>query len=197
MRTRILLTLMVLAIFSACNNSETTTAKTDTTAAPPPVDTPVVAAPAAEAPVDPTVQLVQLTLRDQLKADLEKGLVDSLSRSFKYASYDLNGDGNKEIFVGLTGPNFCGSGGCTQYLLDHQGNVITRFTVSDYPVVVDSKKTKDWSDLFILSGGKHHIMKFDGKKYPSNPSTQPVLKLTPGDDLPRMLVWENTPSYTF
>lgn len=78
-------------------------------------------------------------------------------------------------------------------LLENQGNEITNFTVSDYPVVIDNNKSKEWKDLFILSGGKYHIIKFDGKKYPSNPSVQPVLKDIPGDDLPRALNFFNEP----
>jgi len=140
-----------------------------------------------------TADLVRLTLRDQLKTDLEANLIDSISRRFIFFEYDLNGDGRNEIFVGLVGLYFCGSGGCTQFLLDDQGNVITRFTVADYPVVIDTHKTNGWNDLFIHSGGKDRIVKFDGKKYPSNPSTLPALNTLPGDSLPRALNFMNEP----
>jgi hypothetical protein len=140
-----------------------------------------------------TAVLVRLTLKDQLKADLEKNIVDSLSRKFIFFEYDLNDDGNKEIFTGVTGPYFCGSGGCSPYILDNQGNVITHFSVSDYPFVVDNKKTNGWKDLFIMSNGKYRIVKFDGKKYPSNPSTLPALKTIPGDGLTRALNYVNEP----
>jgi hypothetical protein len=140
-----------------------------------------------------TADLVRLTLQDKYKSDLEKNLIDSLSRKFIFFEYDLNGDSKKEIFIGLTGPYFCGSGGCSIMLLDNQGNEITNFTVSDYPVVIDNNKSKEWKDLFILSGGKYHTMKFDGKKYPSNPSVQAELKLIPGDGLPRALNFVNEP----
>ncbi len=140
-----------------------------------------------------TADLVRLTLQDKLKADLEKNIVDSLSRKFIFFEYDLNDDGNKEIFVGLIGPYFCGSGGCSPYLLDNQGNVITHFSVSDYPIVIDNNKTNGWKDLFIRSNGKDRIVKFDGKKYPSNPSTLPALKVLPGDGLPRALNFVNEP----
>lgn len=140
-----------------------------------------------------TADLVRLTLKDKYKSDLDKNLIDSLSRKFIFFEYDLNGDSKKEIFVGLTGPYFCGSGGCTILLLDDQGNDITNFTVSDYPVVIDNKKTGNWKDLFIMSGGKYHVIKSVGKNYPSNPSTQPVLKEIPGDDLPRALNFMNEP----
>ena len=140
-----------------------------------------------------TGDLVRLTLQNKFKSDLDKNLIDSLSRKFIFFEYDLNGDSKKEIFVGLTGPYFCGSGGCSIMLLDNQGNEITNFTVSDYPVVIDNNKSKEWNDLFISSGGKYHTMKFDGKKYPSNPSVHTELKVLTGDGLPRALNYENEP----
>ena len=139
-----------------------------------------------------TADLVRLTLQDKLKSDLEKNLVDSLSRKFIFFEYDLNDDGKKEIFVGHTGPYFCGSGGCTPYLLDNQGNVITKFSVSR-DMVIDNKKTNGYKDLFIYSGGKFRIVKFNGKTYPSNPSTLPALNVIPGDGLPRALNFVNEP----
>jgi hypothetical protein len=36
---------------------------------------------------------------------------------FNAASIDLDGDGVNEFIVGLNGPNECGSGGCTSYIL--------------------------------------------------------------------------------
>jgi len=140
-----------------------------------------------------TAELVRTTLREQMKSDLDKGLIDSSARKFIFFEYDLNDDGKKEIFVGLNGSYFCGSGGCTQYLLDDKGKIITIFTVSDYPVVIDTKKTNGWKDLFIHSGGKDRIVKFNGQKYPSNPSTLPALKVLPGDGLPRALNYINEP----
>ena len=204
-----LLALLFLGGIYACNSpekkEEPAAVTTDTT-------TPNVTAPAPEPPYDPdptdtipgnlyginssskqTADLVRLTLQDRLKTDLEKNLIDSISRKFIFFEYDLDDDGNKEIFVGLIGPYFCGSGGCSPYILDNQGNIITHFTVSDYPIVVDNNKTNGWKDLFIRSGGKDRIVKFDGKKYPSNPSTQPALKITPGDGLPRALNFVNEP----
>jgi hypothetical protein len=139
-----------------------------------------------------TADLVRKTLQDKLKNDLEKNLVDSLSRKFIFFEYDLNDDGKKEIFVGHTGPYFCGSGGCTIYLLDNQGNDITQFAVSR-DIVIDHKKTNGYKDLFIYSGGKFRIAKFNGKTYPTNPSILQALKVIPGDGLPRALDFVNEP----
>lgn len=140
-----------------------------------------------------TANIVRLTLQNLYKDDLSKNIIDDYSKRFIFFEYDLNDDGKKEILVGLTGPYFCGSGGCTQYILDNQGTVISKFTVADYPVVIDTEKSSGWKNLFIYSGGKNRIVKFDGKKYPSNPSLQPELKVTPGDGLPRALNFINEP----
>ncbi|VXC07951.1 conserved hypothetical protein [Flavobacterium sp. 9R] len=140
-----------------------------------------------------TADLIRLTLKDLYKDDLAKNFIDDNSKKFIFFEYDLNEDGKKEILVGLTGGYFCGTGGCTQLLLDDQGNVITQFSVSGNPVVIDTNKTNGWKDLFIYSGSKYRIVKFNGKTYPSNPSMQPELKVTPGDGLPRALDFEHEP----
>lgn len=140
-----------------------------------------------------TANLVRITLKKLLKEDLEKKLINETSRKFIFFEYDLNDDGKKEILVGLTGSYFCGSGGCTQYILEDQGNVISKFTVADNPVIIDSYKSNGWKDLIIHSGGKNHLVKFNGKKYPSNPSMQPEFKMIPGDDLTRALNFVNEP----
>ena len=128
MKKNILLiaTFILTGIF-ACTTSEkkeenSTTATTEATA---PAEVP----PATETPYDPdptdtipgdryginssskqTADLVRLTLQDKLKSDLEKNLIDSISRKFIFFEYDLNDDGKKEIFVGHIVPYFCGSG---------------------------------------------------------------------------------------
>lgn len=140
-----------------------------------------------------TAELVTAIVKNKFKKDIEQQLLDSFSRKFIFFEYDLNDDGKKEIFVGFVGMYFCGTGGCTQLLLDNDGNEINTFTVADYPIVIDNHKTNGWKDLFIRSGNKDHIVKFDGKKYPSNPSLLPVLKVLPGDGLPRALNYLNEP----
>lgn len=144
-----------------------------------------------EAVSSKTAATVRASLLRLYGEDLKLGIVDSLSRRFIFFEHDLNADGTKEIFVGLTGPYFCGSGGCTQLLLDQEGVVISKFTVSDYPLVIDEERTNAWKDLFLRSDGDYRRAKFDGTKYPSNPSLLPKLEILPGDGLARALDWEN------
>ncbi len=199
------LTMVILVAFGSCKNDS----KENLPAADKPAVTDSIISKKPE-PIDPdptdsipaeryginssnaqTADLVRLTVQDLYKDDLSKNFIDENSRKFIFFEFDLNEDGKKEIFVGLTGSYFCGSGGCTQLILDDQGNVISTFSVSGYPVIIDNNKTNGWKDLFIYSGSKNRIVKFDGKTYPSNPSVLPELKSIPGDRLPRALNFIN------
>lgn len=140
-----------------------------------------------------TENLIRTSFQTLFKDDLAGNIIPDLSRKFIFFEYDLNGDSINEIFAGLTGPYFCGSGGCTIYLFNHDGTVLTRFTVAEYPIVISDSKTMGFKDLIIQSNGQNHLVKFDGKRYPSNPSIAPVLKLIPGDGLPRALDFINEP----
>lgn len=133
------------------------------------------------------VAVVQGHLRALFTADIERRLIPAASRRFTLAEHDLNADGRPELFVGLTGPYFCGSGGCSWLLLRHTGTRITRFTVSRYPVLVGTTRTNGWCDLLVSSSAGYHRLKFDGMKYPANPSLLPVLPGAPPSGLPRLL----------
>lgn len=152
--------------------------------------------PYSQADQENIKRLIQKTLTDIFKEDLEKGFLDSLSRQYKYSQVDLNEDGNLEILVGLTGPYFCGSGGCTVLLLSHYGDVITRFSVVDYPAYVDSETTNGWRNLILYSGGENRVAQFDGQTYPSNPSTlEPYTG--PIENLLKLLDWQNQEAFSF
>jgi hypothetical protein len=152
---------------------------------------------ATQATEDNTVRLIRLTLSDLYKDDIGKELIDTFSRQFKYSQYDLNNDGRQEILVGLTGPYFCGSGGCTMYLLTNHGDVITKFSVVSYPVYVDTITTKGWKDLIIYSGGSNRVVKWNGKSYPSNPSILPKMTAEPSAKQTKLLDWEEQQSFNF
>jgi len=121
-----------------------------------------------------TLNLLKLRLGKMFKDDLAKNLIDTQSRKFRLFEHNINQEPKKEIFVGLTGPYFCGSGGCTVLLLNPEGELITKFTVTEYPILIANTLTKGWKDLILHSQGKDHLMMFNGKTYPSNPSIQPA-----------------------
>ncbi len=99
------------------------------------------------------------------------------------AFMDLNGDGVKDALVLLEGRDWCGSGGCTLLVLKGVKDgfkFVSRSTLIRGPLLVSDKKSKGWSDLVVdVSGGgmppKKVALKFNGRKYPLNPSVQPAL----------------------
>jgi len=186
-KTCILLALLLITLFIQCQpgNEKAETGK-DSTSSDNPLEQPMLTDSAAlddkqhlnEAALD-NVEQAKEFLQSYFKEDLQKGLLDTMSRQFLLQEADLNNDGKDELFVGLTGPYFCGSGGCTFLLLDQRGKLITKFTVSDYPVFVDTIVTQGWQDLLVQSRGKFHRLKFSGNKYPGNPSVAPVIDSLP------------------
>lgn len=98
-----------------------------------------------------------------------KFLNDS-QKKFKYDSFDLNSDGKEEYIIFLQNNYFCGTGGCTYFLLSNNGSLITKFTVSTNPFKVLKNKTNDWFDIVIQINGNNKVLKFNGESYPSNPS---------------------------
>ncbi|MDZ7613001.1 MAG: hypothetical protein U5K51_04295 [Flavobacteriaceae bacterium] len=79
-------------------------------------------------------------VNDYLKKDLP--ILSEEDRKFQYFSVDLNGDGKDEYFVNFMTSYFCGTGGCSVVLLDHESNVITNFSVMDNPIYAENAKTK-------------------------------------------------------
>lgn len=112
--------------------------------------------------------------------------VEALSRpstetSFRYALYDLNGDGISDAVVILQGRRWCGSGGCTMLVLrgmDRGFSLVSKVTISNEPVMVASAIVHGWHTLLVSvrGGGSHPAMArmtFDGNRYLLNPSVQP------------------------
>ena len=128
-------------------------------------------APAKE---DKAVELIRKQLNILLKKDLPAMTKDD--RFFYYDAFDLNNDQKNEYFVGFSNPYFCGSGGCTGYILNNDGSVINKFTVTDFPIYVTTSTSDKFYDLIAVSGGKFHLLKLKNGKYPSNPSVQEVVK---------------------
>lgn len=117
-----------------------------------------------------TVELI----REQLNVLLEKDLaaMTKEDRFFYYEAFDLNNDKKDEYFVGFSNPYFCGSGGCSGYILNNDGSVINKFTVTDFPIYVTTSSTEKFYDLIFETGGEFHLLKMKNGKYPSNPSVQ-------------------------
>jgi len=123
---------------------------------------------------DEAVELIRKQLQILLKKDLPA--LTKEDRHFYYEAFDLNHDQKDEYFVGFSNSYFCGSGGCSGYILSNDGNLINSFTVADFPIYVTTTPTEKFYDLIMETGGKFHHIKFKNGKYPSNPSVQPEHK---------------------
>lgn len=123
---------------------------------------------------DKAVETIRKQLLVLLKSDLPA--ITKENRFFYYEAFDLNNDKKNEYFVGFSNPYFCGSGGCSGYILNNDGSVINSFTVTDFPILVTASKSDSFYDLIFESRGIFHQMKMKNGKYPSNPSVQKVWK---------------------
>jgi hypothetical protein len=119
---------------------------------------------------DKTVKLIQKELQVLLKKDLPA--MSKEDRYFYYEAFDLNNDKKNEYLIGFSNSYFCGSGGCSGYILNNDGSLINSFTITDFPIHITTATTENFYDLIIESGGKLHQIKMKNGKYPSNPSVQ-------------------------
>lgn len=119
-----------------------------------------------------TAQISSWLSSSILKEDLS--FLKSDQRRYQLDAYDLNKDGNMEYFIGFSNDYFCGSGGCTYYLVNHTGEVLSLFSVSRAPFYVLPSTTNGWYDLVINSNSGMRKLTFDGKSYPANPSILPA-----------------------
>ncbi len=97
---------------------------------------------------------------------------------------DLNGDNVKDALTIFTGPQSCNDSGCN--MLVHEGLGDNKFKlVSDIasvksPLTIGDTTTNGWKDVIANVGTeaepKNVALKFDGKSYPENASTQAAIK---------------------
>ena len=90
-----------------------------------------------------------------------------------------------QIVVYLKGQTVCGSGGCTMLVIapsQSSYRVVSRALVVQAPIRVLDSVTNGWHDLGVIvrgggiSPGYEAKLRFDGKRYPFNPSVLPPQK---------------------
>jgi len=116
------------------------------------------------------------------------GIPDEETKTTQYsiAFVDLRDDGTKEAIVYLSSDGWCGTGGCTMLILAPEATsyrVVTKTTITRLPVRVLATKSNGWHDISVvarINGNEplyEAILSFDGRTYPSNPSTPPARRL--------------------
>jgi hypothetical protein len=123
---------------------------------------------APPAPPDELLAAVQL--------HAEKAGVRQVVR-WRQALVELNGDGVHDAVVLLLDPDWCGSGGCTMLVLkgSKRGYAVqSSSSVTDAPIRVSPVVVSGWKTLIVYSRGRGDVlMRFNGKRYPDDPSLMP------------------------
>lgn len=117
-----------------------------------------------------TVKMIREQLLILLKHDLPS--LKKEDRFFFYEAFDLNNDKKDEYFVGFSNSYFCGSGGCSGFIINNDGSLINKFSVTDFPILIAKTSNENFSDLLMKSDGLYHLVKMKNGKYPSNPSIE-------------------------
>lgn len=127
----------------------------------------------------------------EIDIELERALIKEFeldqyqdSIRYYYNKVDLDGDGILEVFVYLIGFYVCGTGGCSAAIFKQKNgeySLLSRFSLVNNPVVISNSKTKGYRDIImnVYGGGIENffaLIKYDGTKYPSNPSIQPKVE---------------------
>ncbi|MBU2167545.1 MAG: hypothetical protein KKF88_06890 [Alphaproteobacteria bacterium] len=81
------------------------------------------------------------------------GQIDA-DTGYRAALVDLNGDGRREAVVLMNGPGWCGSGGCSLWVLTPRGQswrMVTQATVMNPPIRVLPPRSHGWSELSAMA----------------------------------------------
>ncbi len=95
--------------------------------------------------------------------------------NFSWGKHDLNNNNKDEYLVIMKDMYFCGSGGCTAYLIEKDKGILQRFTLMNPPVFYTNKRHDGWQDMVVYSNNAWRKLSYNGKKYPSNPSVAPSI----------------------
>lgn len=137
-------------------------------------------------------------LRNDILAN-ELSFLKPEDRRYSLDKFDLNGDGKEEYFVGFANEYLCRNDGCTYFILNNDGTLNSRITISYAPFTVLSSETNGWSDLLVVSASEVRKLTFDGSSYPSHPWELPIVNqdsVLKKDDLLN-IVLEGKTEYSF
>ena len=115
------------------------------------------------------------------------GADESKQTRYIVAFLHLRDDNAQHAIVCLTENGWCGSGGCTTLILEHDGSsyrAITKVMTTRPPIRVLDTKTNGWHDLAVRVQGGGVVrayeakLPFNGKSFPISPSMSAAQPLT-------------------
>ncbi len=123
-------------------------------------------------------------------------------RRFIYSIVDLNDDGKEEYLIGLMGPDFCGTGGCTMLILSKDLKVISKITLVNYPIYISGEAsgdtTKGYKNIYLRTGHVGYVkLVWNGETYPKNPSIEPTVPESYISGKKEYLKAEDDPAFEF
>lgn len=110
-----------------------------------------------------------------------------IASSYVYSRVDLNNDRRRDAIVMFKTPYgyWCGTHGCSMLIfraLDDRFTLMNAVQPIREPVYVGPTNTKGWRDIVVRVSGrsdkaKNVTLRFDGRKYPNNPTNlAPLLR---------------------
>jgi hypothetical protein len=128
-------------------------------------------------------------LKAYLRSYLSLGGRVLLDTTTRITAYGVKiGDGKtEEDIVYVSGPGWCGSGGCTMLILEPTGlsfKVLGKVTIVQLPIRLLHSMSHGHPDIGVLVqgggilSGYEAVLSFNGESYPRNPSLPPARKTT-------------------
>jgi hypothetical protein len=107
---------------------------------------------------------------------------------------ELNGDGVLDALVYVSGPDWCGSGGCTLLVFEAVPGPdaeelgafrpAAEISLVTGPVLVSAGGPDGWRDLVVTdAAGALRVLRFDGESYPASPDAGIAVTALPEGDL--------------
>jgi hypothetical protein len=129
-----------------------------------------------------------------LRRFLQKELTgpdSGIDKTTRYSSAVIKSDGTTrdEIVVYVSGESWCGSGGCSLWILEPDGasfRVIGNEAIVRLPIRALHSKSHGHFDISVwvqgggIQPGYEALLQFDGVSYPDNPSVAPSRQLPEG-----------------
>lgn len=130
----------------------------------------------------PSAMSAEVGSVQSLEAAIASWSHQSETPAFQYDLVDLNEDSLPDAIVLMTDPDFCGSGGCSMLIFrGTRGSfeLVSASTLARRPILILKEASKGWRSLSVMVAGGgaksgQALMRFDGSRYPRNPSVQPL-----------------------
>tara|TARA_Y100000815_G_C13235577_1_gene459793 strand:+ start:327 stop:791 length:465 start_codon:yes stop_codon:yes gene_type:complete len=117
--------------------------------------------------------------------------------AYQSALRDLNADGIDDALIYPLGPDWCGSAGCTLFVLQGSADgftLLSKTTIVQLPLRVSSQQTHGWHDLIVYAKGEGDVvLRATEAGYPLNPSLQPKAMDTDLQDSQLLLDYQRAP----